>query len=491
MSIDINILNAQLQSIAKNSNIDQVLNLQTDVVNQAACQAQTALTKVGEAVSGFVPLSQATDDVNALVADATNCIVEITGDVPGLADDLIGDVTSAASELNAITGGSSSNGSLNFVISSGSPEAIAKSLKSVTGKAASEIEDVLKSVAPEGAKDAVAKLDDVLTSGISGATGLTDAISSFGSNFNDLIGNATGGILTNLIRKIDKQTDAVLNNLLGGFDIDINIVVDLIAKGNSEEAIQLVVDTTNLPEAEVEEVINNIDLNPASNITANTSPEIGTRTNECFVIGSNNNTWRGENTAINSDQFTYIDSQEELIAEFRNCTRDITEFVAHWAGTYINQDIGAEEIHQWHLDRGWSGCGYHYVIRRDGTLQRGRPLQRTGAHSGAYGHNRYSIGITFAAGYNCPSGTPNPNRYISGDSINAAQMNTFRMWTQAFYDVWPGGQAFGHYHTTDAGKVDPGFDVWEYVKAHFGKENILTDATKGPLTPAQIAQGNT
>lgn len=507
MAVDINILNSQLQSIAKNSNLTQVLDLKGAVEGQLAAQTQTALTKVGEASSGILPLSASTDNPNATVGNAADCIVEITGDVPGLADDLIGDVSSSSSDLDAITGGTTGNGSLKLTISSGSPEAIAKSITKVTGKPASEVQAVLKDVAPSTAQDAVGKLDDVVSGGLAGATGLADAQAAFKTNFDNLLGNVKGGLVTNLLRKLDKSTDVILDGLLGQIDINVNItgievpgligirdfnkdtIIELLEKGKKAEAVQLITDNSNIDPQEIETQIEQVNIEPPKAISSQTSAAIGTRTNECYVIGSNNSTWQGSSTPINSGQFTYIDSPEELVAEFRATARPITQFVSHWAGTYNNQNLGADEIHQWHLDRGWSGIGYHYVIRRDGRLQRGRPIDRQGAHSGAYGHNKYSIGITFMAGYNCPSGTSNPSRYISSDSITTQQMNTFKMWCRGFYDVWPGGQALGHYHTTDKGKVDPGFDVLQYVKVNFNKVNILTNYTAGPLTPAQISQG--
>jgi N-acetyl-anhydromuramyl-L-alanine amidase AmpD len=182
-----------------------------------------------------------------------------------------------------------------------------------------------------------------------------------------------------------------------------------------------------------------------------------------------------------------VDSYEELVAEFRAATREITEVVAHWTGTYNNQDIGSEEVHEWHLARGWSGIGYHYIIRRDGRIQRGRPLNQQGAHAGDNGHNRYSIGVSMAGGYNCPSGTANPNSYISADSLTSQQMDSFNEFMRAFYEVWPGGQAWGHVDTDTKGKVDPGFSVPDYVQSRFGKTNVSVTGQTAPLSNTQIA----
>ena len=56
-------------------------------------------------------------------------------------------------------------------------------------------------------------------------------------------------------------------------------------------------------------------------------------------------------------------------------------------------DASAEQIHQWHkaAPNYWVGIGYHYVIRKDGTIERGRPEWAIGSH--AYGENSHTIGI--------------------------------------------------------------------------------------------------
>lgn len=51
----------------------------------------------------------------------------------------------------------------------------------------------------------------------------------------------------------------------------------------------------------------------------------------------------------------------------------------------------AETIHKWHIDRGFDGIGYHYVILEDGTIQRGRPEYWDGSH--AKGYNNTHLGI--------------------------------------------------------------------------------------------------
>lgn len=77
--------------------------------------------------------------------------------------------------------------------------------------------------------------------------------------------------------------------------------------------------------------------------------------------------------------------------------RDIDLFVVHCSATKPSQDIGVDWIRRIHVrDNRWSDVGYHYVIKRDGTIQQGRPVERPGAHT--KGHNMHTIGICLAGG---------------------------------------------------------------------------------------------
>ena len=70
-----------------------------------------------------------------------------------------------------------------------------------------------------------------------------------------------------------------------------------------------------------------------------------------------------------------------------------TDFiVVHHTGNPLDDDLSAEEIHRSHIvNNGWSGCGYHFIIRKDGTIEEGRPLWAMGSH--AYGENWRSVGV--------------------------------------------------------------------------------------------------
>ncbi len=70
--------------------------------------------------------------------------------------------------------------------------------------------------------------------------------------------------------------------------------------------------------------------------------------------------------------------------------------VIHCSATSAKHDIGVADIDRWHRQKGYFMVGYHYVIKRNGHVQNGRPLTRFGAH--AYGYNQQSLGICLAGG---------------------------------------------------------------------------------------------
>jgi N-acetylmuramoyl-L-alanine amidase len=74
----------------------------------------------------------------------------------------------------------------------------------------------------------------------------------------------------------------------------------------------------------------------------------------------------------------------------------IEKIVIHCTDTFADMDIGVDEIRQWHLERGFSDVGYHYVIRRDGAVEQGREETTPGAH--VRGHNANSLGVAMVGG---------------------------------------------------------------------------------------------
>ncbi len=74
--------------------------------------------------------------------------------------------------------------------------------------------------------------------------------------------------------------------------------------------------------------------------------------------------------------------------------RPLTDMIVlhHRAG---NGDVLS--LHNGHIKNGWSGIGYHFYVRKDGSIYRGRPIEKIGAHT--EGYNSKSVGICFEGNF--------------------------------------------------------------------------------------------
>jgi len=52
---------------------------------------------------------------------------------------------------------------------------------------------------------------------------------------------------------------------------------------------------------------------------------------------------------------------------------NIHTIVIHYSATYADQTVTRDDIDRMHRERGFREIGYHWFIRRDGTLEEGRP----------------------------------------------------------------------------------------------------------------------
>lgn len=81
--------------------------------------------------------------------------------------------------------------------------------------------------------------------------------------------------------------------------------------------------------------------------------------------------------------------------------KNVNRIVVHCSATRPGLDLGARDIRRMHTQpkpegNGWSDIGYHWVIRRSGAIETGRPETRQGAHVG--GHNENSWGVCLVGG---------------------------------------------------------------------------------------------
>lgn len=74
--------------------------------------------------------------------------------------------------------------------------------------------------------------------------------------------------------------------------------------------------------------------------------------------------------------------------------RSTSRIILHHAAA---RSCTAQQVHSWHLANGWAGIGYHFFVRKDGSVYRGRPENVVGAHAG--GNNYDSIGVCFEGNF--------------------------------------------------------------------------------------------
>ena len=116
--------------------------------------------------------------------------------------------------------------------------------------------------------------------------------------------------------------------------------------------------------------------------------------------------------------------------------RKISLIVIHCSAVTPDQESSAAQIDTWHRKRGWKfGIGYHYVIRRNGEIEPGRPEWMVGAH--CQNHNQHSIGVCYEGGLDI-RGQPD-------DTRTEAQKATLRRLLEDLHRRYPHALIVGHH----------------------------------------------
>jgi len=134
--------------------------------------------------------------------------------------------------------------------------------------------------------------------------------------------------------------------------------------------------------------------------------------------------------------------------------RIINEIIVHCTATPEGKEYSVADIRRWHLKRGFSDIGYHYVIHLDGTLENGRDVDLSGAH--CTNHNAHSIGVVYVGGVAKDNKTPKDTRTNEQKAALASLLMDLR-------HLYPTAKIHGH--RDFANKACPSFDAtYEYRK---------------------------
>lgn len=127
--------------------------------------------------------------------------------------------------------------------------------------------------------------------------------------------------------------------------------------------------------------------------------------------------------------------------------REIRRIIFHHSASPVSTTL--EKIREWHVGRGWSDIGYHFVIERHGLIRHGRSVEKVGAH--AEGANEDSIGV-------CITGdNTSDTQGWHMDQIDAAQRLV-----DAILLLWPEAEILGH---RDIKATEcPGLEIREVIQ---------------------------
>jgi N-acetylmuramoyl-L-alanine amidase len=135
-----------------------------------------------------------------------------------------------------------------------------------------------------------------------------------------------------------------------------------------------------------------------------------------------------------------------------------TKFIAiHCAATRPSQDIGAKEIDRMHRQRQFICIGYHYVIRRNGKIEEGRPVDQIGAHVANY--NSVSIGICMVGGVS------EKDVSVPENNFTPAQFATLKSLLLDLRKKYPKAKIQGHQEFPRVNKACPSFKVQPWLKS--------------------------
>ena len=121
----------------------------------------------------------------------------------------------------------------------------------------------------------------------------------------------------------------------------------------------------------------------------------------------------------------------------------------HCSAVRPDQTSSVAQIDSWHRKRGFHlGIGYHYVVRRNGEVEPGRPEWMVGAHCHVEGktHNLHSIGVCYEGGLDI-RGQPD-------DTRTAEQKASLRRLLEDLHRRYPRAIIVGH-HDLDPKKACP------------------------------------
>lgn len=206
--------------------------------------------------------------------------------------------------------------------------------------------------------------------------------------------------------------------------------------------------------------------------------------------------------------FEQINSAEEWETDLINglAEREITTMSIQWIGMASDQNPDIQDL-QMLITKSQQekypkskirgnlkkfGIPINYIIKRDGTVYRGRPItietHDDDTRAGPI------VSIAMYGGSTEPKANPDYKKYYSKASVSAEQYRALDIGIQSFLKLVPGGEFVGGSELSEqVGKgpnplIGPGFDVREYVRTKFGKDSVYDRDFDGVKSSADLAE---
>ncbi len=125
--------------------------------------------------------------------------------------------------------------------------------------------------------------------------------------------------------------------------------------------------------------------------------------------------------------------------------RAINKILVHCTDTPDGSPVSVNQVRDWHIKRGFSDIGYHYLIGIYGEIFHGRPEDQEGAHCEDNGGNHGSIAI-------CLVGR------LEYSVSQITSLTTLVLEIMANYGLTP-TDVYCHYEFDDKGKTCPTFSA--------------------------------
>lgn len=375
------------------------------------------------------------------------------------------DISALQNEVDALAGtfdaaGSELGGFLDEVVTIASPAALNHVIGDLTGRSMEELRGHLESFT-------LPDVSELVTQGIpqfdlnfqsvfgAGDINLDVIFSDITNRISTVIPSFGGNIIDDIIRDIDPNITLELQDMLGSnliSSIRTDILRNLVS-GDLETAAELIRDfpTGLIDIAEIEERLAALDIDPMS-ILEGGIQSIAPNTQE--ILGGAS-TWNGANTVVtdtpvaeagnntstgdaNTYSFDFVDTAEEFESDIASSTRELDEVIIHMTGTPPSYNGDANDIHAGQTAAGYDGMQYHYIIRRDGRVQRGRPISSAGPSGGTQIDIAF-VGTTANVGTYDASERFQPN----DQAITTIQGVSYNNMMAALYRVIPGANTVG------------------------------------------------